>query len=200
MSTGRHEEVFMPPSEQHDLTASRLSFRRVGTRWLAVAGAVVLLVIAGLFFLHGHQSHKSQPDTAVATATVTATATAPAASQGDVAQQQAGDADVKVDMRNAAIAVETWFTVHGNYKTHSLPTGQTILASDHLDVKLAADGQGYCLRGWSAGGTASGPSGRLYLYYDSTSGGLQAGPTAVSPSASRAANACASIAAYLPFH
>ena len=115
------------------------------------------------------------------------------------------DASIKSDLRQAANEVEGYFTDGQVYPTNA----QISQASPVITVKespnsaieyaLSTDttqtgavaGDGYCLRGSSPKGTATGGATGKYYYYDSKAGGLNGTATATAPTT----GACKGIAA-----
>jgi hypothetical protein len=149
-----------------------------------VFGAVVVLLAA---LVGAYAIGRSNAHPAASAARVTGPTSAPLA-EGRV------DASIKADLQTTATAVAGWYASHPDLR--QLPVWSSGFApalhpGNHIDIKVAPGVNGFCLDGWDTAGSATGPNGKLFFFYDSIAGGLQqGGPASTPPSAALAANPC----------
>jgi hypothetical protein len=176
-----------PPAPTTTLVPARpgrgsLVLPRISGRWLGATVAIVML-LAGAFVLVRARGTGSDAQAQLDT----------------LRAQQAvatADAEVKQDLRFSATDLETWYTDHQNYAMKANP-GQRPNPQSHVMAKIGKEK--YCLRAYAAGSSATGPGGNgTFWWYDSAGGGLQPGPSAVSPSTTGSSSACAMKGAFVP--
>jgi hypothetical protein len=95
-----------------------------------------------------------------------------------------------------------WYSTHPEQRqppAWSSGFAPALHPGNHIDVKVTPSADGFCLAGWNTAGTATGPNGKLFFFYDSIAGGLQPdGPGITPPSAANPGNGCGGTSGFSP--